>query len=256
MIISKEQIKEVDKNVINISNINLEKYKKKIGEYIKAKLGYLPKTLSLNKNKKIEVYSGDVKNTFQTNSINNKNKIYIEKEVFEKNKKLTEYLVMHELIHILSYKDKETKFGGIYNWVVRDINEGITQLLTEDIMGSDLSEKEYPKHYYSKNIMKIYKVLLGEELLIEQYFSENKKFEEKFESEFNEETSDFIIFAAQLRFREDGHSEDNMKYLVNSHLKEKVFVSNTHTRYYSSKLNEEFKNNDFLDRFSIKKTSL
>lgn len=144
--------------------------------------------VNLEKNFQIPMtfYKAPVRKIHNTNlvnwHINNGNEIYID-ELFllnPENESILNCQLTHEILHTLSQSttNKQLCFG--HNTpLLTGLDEATTQILAEDIIGIRLSEQE-DYLYFIKNIMRVMKVITGEELLADQYLNHNHSFEQTF----------------------------------------------------------------------------
>lgn len=153
--------------------------------------------------------------------------IYIDKEFYdnpEKDDVITHQLT-HELLHTICRIGK--KEGAIatqyfsHDWYDNDgiylgIDEATTQMFTDDFEGYKLSKKEDPNFYFIKNIMRIMKIVIGEDKLLMQYLNYNNDFEESFNNISNNK---FTEFAANI------NKIYNLMYIINKSKKENKDVS-------------------------------
>lgn len=127
--------------------------------------------------------------------------VYID-ESFAENKNNKEVIVhqlTHELLHILCREQRNSRghikqFG--HDWYYNDsmllgLDEATTQLFADDIENDILSKEHDPNFFFIKNIMRILKVIIGEEKLMMQYLNFNNDFEEAFNSLTNNQFDDF-----------------------------------------------------------------
>lgn len=123
-----------------------------------------------------------------------KQEIVIDKQfcLFDKNMKVTgldpdaKQLIYtqigHELLHIASH-DEKNAYSGINcysNDFNRGLNEGITQMITEDIFGYTLSPFTDSRTYQEfKKVAKIIKNTIGYNSILNSYFFHNNQIEEE-----------------------------------------------------------------------------
>ncbi len=116
--------------------------------------------------------------------------IYVDEEFAIDNEELVRVQLQHEILHNLANRinGKQSFFGYEYDGSGKSnyigLNEATTQMISEDITGVRLDE-ETDYLYFVKNIMRVMKVLFGEELIVDQYINNNFNFT----NTFNEKTS-------------------------------------------------------------------
>lgn len=177
---------DVEKQLLAVSKpfncIDIEVLKNCMIKYVIKKLNYLPANMNENVNIETNVYFSEVRKIIGGNLCASDRNIYIDKQAFMQNTKLYTFQITHEMFHSLSfnYEYFNCKFGQKTEKKMIAINEGVTQLLTEDFKACRLSEEDDRVYFYIKLVMRVFKVLLEEKFLMEQYFNVNDNFEKKF----------------------------------------------------------------------------
>lgn len=150
--------------------------------------------LEKNMNSNSPLYYAPLKQIHGSNMVSwptkSGSEIYVDEEFAKNNETLVNIQLQHEILHNLANRvnGNQSFFGYLYNGSGKSnyigINEAITQMFTEDIIGLRLDE-ETDYLYFIKNIMRIMKVLFGKELLAGQYLNNDLGFT----STFNDMTS-------------------------------------------------------------------
>lgn len=128
--------------------------------------------------------------------------IYIDKEFYDnpEKKNIIIHQLTHELLHtICRIRKKENTIATRYfshDWYDNDgiylgIDEATTQMFTDEFENYKLSKEEDPNFYFIKNIMRIMKVIIGEDKLLMQYLNYNNEFEESFNYISNNKFTEF-----------------------------------------------------------------
>lgn len=190
-------------NGTRLDNILIDDKKIRTLEYFKNKVIIPTNNIQNNMSKSYKVYSSPVRKIHGTSMVCYTNEseaiIFIDEKLYKSNPPLMHIQLQHEVLHGLSsgINGIPYRFGHITisnDTVFRGINEATTQMFAEDIYGMRLSKKDDYFHY-TKNIMRILKVLYSSEIIANQYFNGNTSFEDK----INEQTDNgFAEFASEI----------------------------------------------------------
>ncbi len=128
----------------------------------------------------------------------NRTEIYADETFALDHLELVRLQLTHEILHGLSETrdGKQFTFGYPYidsESIYTGINEACTQVFAEDIEQTRLSESE-DYLYFIKNIMRVMKVLIGEDKLANQYLGNDTSFEESFNRLTENKFMDFAQF--------------------------------------------------------------
>lgn len=159
-------------------------------EYFRNLTNVSLRNLENNLRNNIQMYYAPLRQIHGSNlvcwPVKNGDEIYIDEEFALKNELLANIQLQHEVLHCLANRinGEQSHFGYVYdrksgksNYI--GINEATTQMFAEDISGIRLNEKtDYL--FFIKNIMRVMKVLFGEELIAGQYLNNNIDFTLRF----------------------------------------------------------------------------
>lgn len=151
--------------------------------------------------------------------------IYVDEEFAIDNEELVRVQLQHEILHNLANRinGKQSFFGYEYDGSGKSnyigLNEATTQMISEDITGVRLDE-ETDYLYFVKNIMRVMKVLFGEELIVDQYINNNFNFTNAFNEKTNSKFEPFALLMNEIYYLSidqkynslsNGKSEELMK---------------------------------------------
>lgn len=124
--------------------------------------------------------------------------IFVDEEMYKNNPRLVDILLQHEVLHGLSQKRGGFQYSFGHARQMNELSytgldEAVTQMFTEDI-GNVRLTKEEDYLYFLTNIMRIFKVLFGVDLIADQYFNGDLSFEEKI-NELTDFKFDLFAFA-------------------------------------------------------------
>lgn len=129
--------------------------------------------------------------------------IYIDQNLLvdRSNNKILNHKMTNEVIDLLSkFYDEPKIFGHVYtkeNNILIGINEAVKQIFTDDIEKNSLKESD-DYLYFIKNILRIYKNIIGKEKLASQFLNNDISFEEEFNKITNNKFNDFAYFINNL----------------------------------------------------------
>lgn len=185
--------------------------------------------------------------------------IYIDENFYNDDTKseVIKHQLTHELFHSLSQLEKNNSRGkgfGHYwsykNGMFRGVDEAVTQMFTDNVESFELNEFQDKNHYFIKNIMRILKVIIGEDKLLMQYLSYNNSFEDIFNEISNNQFDEFVYNINQVyKLSCENRDLDTLKDLKQNLI---LFIRNlieqekTKNSELESLLEKEFENNDFL----------
>lgn len=162
--------------------------------------------------------------------------IFVDESFYLNNKAIVEFQITHEMLHgLFNQKNNyQILFGHLYQNKeqiseienVRGINEACTQMITEDIEEEKLdSLSDYM--YDIKNIMRIMKIIYGEEYILKQYIYNNKDFETLFNKLSNNQ---FNILAHQINLI---YRYDKKKYYKKLLPEEEQYINRVKNTMYN-----------------------
>lgn len=131
-----------------------------------------------------------------------------------------------------------TRYDGITGIMTnknnRGLNEGLTQMIAEEILGYSVIDVEEYKYQNSKNISKILYITFGEEIILDSYFNHSYKLEiacndlandKEFYMELNNNLSDMYKIEKNLQ-EEDIPLYDDIKELVFKKICAQIILNN------------------------------
>lgn len=247
----------LDKSIINHKKI-------KITEFLKN-LRINDERVNNNLNINFPLYSAPIKEIYGSQLMNYYDEIYIDSQFIANpnNSTIINCQLTHELLHSLSNDElgRIYFFGHLVDENYLGIDEATTQLLTEEIEGYYLDEKNDSRFYFIKNIMRILKVVISEEHLIKQYLNIDNSFENEINALMND--NDWLNrFSIMIKkyyiFKGNKNHIDDLKILEQEIIERTLQVIDRQISYDSNvykKIVSEFEkiNSDFLEKYNILK---
>lgn len=129
--------------------------------------------------------------------------IYIDENLLNNktNLKIINHKLTNEVIDSLSkIYDEQKIFGHVYaneNNMLVGLNEAVIQIFTDDIEEKSLKEND-DYLYFVKNIVRIFKNIIGTEKLASQFLNNDTSFEDEFNRITNNKFDDFVYFINSL----------------------------------------------------------
>lgn len=146
------------------------------------------------------------------------------------NKDITNCQITHEFLHGLNTDENNRSyiFGHLAVEAVRKyvgVDEGVTQMITEDIEQKYLP-KEEDHYYFLKNIMRIFKVLIGEQKIVNQYLNLGNEFENEVNKVMNDESwfYNFALLMEKYNNLYKKKRQDKQEYKEETNLLEKEIL--------------------------------
>ena len=208
----RERSKSINNNILLDKRIKTLNYLRNLG---------INNQITINNiNADIKVYSAPVTEIYGCTFIHYDNCIYLDENfIFNpKNQNITNCQITHEFLHGLNFDENNRQyiFGHLAVEATQKYNavdEGVTQMLTEDIEQKYLSREE-DHYYFYKNIMRIMKVLIGEKKIINQYLNLGNDFEKEVNTIMQDESwfYNFALLMQKYYNVDKNKKRDNQEY--------------------------------------------
>jgi len=218
-----EEVLEKYNNLKENSNLLdkqiLESKKSKISTYL-INTGINDLRVNNNLFFDIQLYSAPVREIYNSTFIYYYDAIYLDKQFISNpiNANVVNCQLTHEILHCLNNDEKGRQYflGHLVDQNYVGIDEATTQLFTEDIEQTYLTDQQDSRLYFIKNIMRILKAIFGQDLLLKQYLNINNEFENTVNNLMNNEqwVKDFALMMTKYYTLKSQKSDlENIKIL-------------------------------------------
>ena len=220
----REKSKILDKGILLEKRDKTLKYLKNIGINNQRTIN--------NINSDVQIYSAPVTEIYGCTFMQYDGCIYLDEKFISnpQNKDITNCQITHEFLHGLNTDENNRSyiFGHLAVEAVRKyvgVDEGVTQMITEDIEQKYLP-KEEDHYYFLKNIMRIFKVLIGEQKIVNQYLNLGNEFENEVNKVMNDESwfYNFALLMEKYNNLDKKKRQDKQEYKEETNLLEKEIL--------------------------------
>lgn len=257
-----EKYNKLKQNSNSLDKGILESKKSKISTYLKN-VRINDSRVNNNLYFDIQLYSAPVREIYNSTFIYYYDAIYLDKEFISnpQNTNIVNCQLTHEILHCLNNDEKGRQyfFGHLVDQNYIGIDEATTQLFTEDIEQTYLTEQQDSRLYFIKNIMRILKIVFGQDLLFKQYLNINNEFENTVNNLMNNEQwiKDFALMMTKYyTLKSQKLDLENIKILEQEIIAKIFEIIDKQLLYDSTvyqRINNEFANinSNFLYDYNI-----